>query len=127
MGLGASIDFINKEFDFKAVQKFEKNLLLKLESDLKKISGVQIIGMSPTRLNTLSFIVENIHSEDLGQLIGEQDVSVRVGHHCCQPLMKALNLSSGTVRVSFSVYNQESDIEALVQSVKKALSILREG
>lgn len=124
LGLGASLQLILKEFDFDEIQKYEKELLLQAETTLQQFSEVQIIGTSPSRINTLSFVVQNVHCEDLGQLIGEQNVSVRVGHHCCQPLMDALKLKSGTVRVSFSVYNRKSDVDALFKSVQKTLSIL---
>ena len=124
LGLSASIEFIQKHFNFADIQKYEENLLHQAESCLKKIPKVRIIGESPSRINTLSFIVEGVHSDDLGQIIGTQKVAVRSGHHCCQPLMDRLNLESGTVRASFSVYNKEEDVFALEKSLKKALSIL---
>ena len=124
LGLSASIEFIQKNFNFADIQKHEKNLLYQAESCLKKIPKVRIIGDSPSRINTLSFIVEGIHSDDLGQIIGAQKVAVRSGHHCCQPLMDRLRLESGTVRASFSVYNREEDVLALEKSLKKALNIL---
>ncbi len=125
LGLAASIEFIKNHLNFDEVQKHEKDLLNQTESSLKKIPDLHIIGTSPSRINTLSFIIEGCHSDDVGQLIGAQKVAVRSGHHCCQPLMDKYNLKSGTLRASFSVYNTEKDVLALENSIKKAISILR--
>ena len=54
----------------------------------------------------------------------QSGVAIRTGHHCCLPLMKKYNLSSGTIRASFSAYNDEKDVELLIDSVKKAKEIL---
>lgn len=124
LGLSSGIEFIQNHFNFEEIQKHEKELLEAAEESLKKIPGLRIVGASPSRINTLSFIVENIHSDDIGQLIGAQNIAVRSGHHCCQPLMEKYRLPSGTVRISFSVYNTKDDILALEKSMQKTIQIL---
>ena len=94
------------------------------EEELKKISGLQIIGTSSTKKNILSFIIKDLHCRDLGHLISQAGVAVRVGHHCCIPLMKKLNLPYGTVRASFALYNDKQDVKRLINAVKKAIKIL---
>lgn len=109
---------------FSEVQKNKISLLVYAEEELRKISGIKIIGSSPTKVNIVSFILESAHCRDMGQLISQAGVAVRTGHHCCLPLMKKMNLPSGTVRASFSVYNDKQDVELLISAVKKAKEIL---
>ncbi len=124
LSLGAVLDFLNEQNYFEQVKLSPKNLMKEAEEELKKIPGLQIIGTSDTKKNILSFIVKNLHCRDLGHLISQSGVAVRVGHHCCIPLMKKLNLPSGTVRASFALYNDKQDGELLINAVKKSLKIL---
>ena len=124
LALGVALDFLKEKDFFKEVQQNKKVLLEYAEEELKKIPSVRIIGDSKTKVNILSFVIEGLHGQDLGQLISQDGVAVRSGHHCCIPLMKKLNLPSGTVRAGFSVYNDEQDVEKLVSAVKKAKKIL---
>lgn len=124
LSLGAVLDFLNQQKYFEQTKFLPKNLMKEAEEELKKIPGLQIIGTSPTKKNILSFIVKNLHCRDLGHLISQSGVAVRVGHHCCIPLMKKLNLPSGTVRASFALYNDRKDVELLINAVKKAIKIL---
>ncbi len=123
--LSAVRDFL-KEQNFYAppLRQVTSSLIQKAEEELKKIPGLRIIGTSPTRKSILSFVVEGLHCQDLGQLISQAGVAVRAGHHCCLPLMKRYGLSSGTVRVSFAAYNKEEDVVLLRNAVKKAKEIL---
>ena len=124
LSLGAVLDFLNLQNYFEQIKHKPKSLVEEVERELKKISGLQIIGISDTKKSILSFIVKNQHCRDLGHLISQSGVAVRVGHHCCIPLMKKLNLPSGTVRASFALYNDKQDGELLINSVKKSLKIL---
>ncbi|MYE07900.1 MAG: cysteine desulfurase [Oligoflexia bacterium] len=124
LAFGSVLDFLSEQNFFKNIADNKSSLLHYAGEELKKIPGVEVIGSSPTRVNILSFILKSVHCRDLGQLISQAGVAVRSGHHCCLPLMKRLNLPSGTVRASFSVYNDEQDVELLISAVKKAKSIL---
>ena len=125
LALGSALDFLNEQNFFEIIKKENSLSLLKYaEEELKKIPGLEIIGNSPTRKNILSFILKSVHCRDLGQLISQSGVAVRSGHHCCLPLMKKLHLPSGTVRASFSIYNDEKDVDMLISAVKKAKDIL---
>ena len=115
---GPAVDF------FATIKKNKTSLLTYAEEELKKIPGIQVIGQSPSRVNILSFVLQGAHCRDVGQLISQSGVAVRSGHHCCLPLMKKLNLLSGTVRASFSIYNDEQDVEQFISAVKKAKEIL---
>jgi cysteine desulfurase/selenocysteine lyase len=90
---------------------------------LANIPGIRLYGPAD-RVGALSFTVEGIHHYDLGTLLDQMGVAVRTGHHCCQPLMARFGIS-GTTRASFAVYNKLEDVEALVSSTEKAVSMLR--
>ena len=64
-----------------------------------------------------------IHPFDVGTLLDQQGIAVRTGHHCAEPLIRDLGLS-GTVRVSFGLYNDKRDVEAFIQALKRAQSML---
>ena len=124
LALSAVIKFLKKNMSFEEISRHEKNLLETAQDVLKEIPQLKFVGLSPTRINILSFIVEGIHSDDLALILGRQKIAVRSGHHCCQPLMDHYGLKSGTIRASFSVYNKEEDVLGLKKAVLKAIDIL---
>lgn len=125
LALAEVLSFLKKEVDFKETLQWERNLVLQAEDSLSDIPGLRIIGPQNNRSNILSFVVENILSSDLSFILTQQKLALRSGHHCCMPLMKKLNLNSGTVRASFSIYNREEDIRSLKKGIIKALNILK--
>ena len=111
---------------FQYVSEHKQKLIAYVTEEFKKIPDIQIIGQGvANKAPIISFILKDVHSRDLGQLISQDGVAVRSGHHCCIPLMKKLNLPSGTVRASFSIYNNEQDIKHLILAVRKARSLLK--
>ena len=71
------------------------------------------------RGGAISFLFEGIHAHDISQVLDEDAVCVRAGHHCAKPLMRVLGVPA-TTRASFYVYNDEADVDALVESLVKA-------
>ncbi len=124
LSLGAVLDFLKGRDFFSAVQKTKATLLSQATEELKKIPGIKIIGEGNNKAPVLSFVLSGVHCRDLGQLISQAGVAVRSGHHCCIPLMKKLKLTSGTVRASFSIYNDEEDLGHLLSAIRKARGIL---
>ncbi|MGC2412571.1 MAG: cysteine desulfurase [Stellaceae bacterium] len=84
---------------------------------LSRIPGVQLVAGGQRRLSILSFNLDGIHPHDVGTVLDQHGVAVRVGHHCAQPLMDKLGIM-GTVRASFGVYNDETDIDRLAAAVE---------
>lgn len=125
IALAKTLSFIKESVDLNEVRNHEKTLLQEAEGELSEIPGLLILGPTDNKANILSFVIEGLHSNDLSFIMTKEKVAVRAGHHCCMPLMEKLNLSSGTVRASFSVYNRSEDVEALKRSVQKAVSLLR--
>lgn len=123
IGLGAAVDFI-ESIGWKKIVEHEKNLTEKFLLELQKIEGIKIIGVEnlEKRVGVISFTLEGVHPHDVAEILNRDHIAVRVGHHCCMPLMKLLGLS-GTVRVSVGVYTTEQDIEKFIEGMKKVKNI----
>lgn len=122
IGLGAAIRYI-ESLDRALVLKHEDSLLRHATSAIQQLPGVKVIGTSAQKSGVLSFTVDGAHPGDIGTLLDQQDIAVRVGHHCAMPLMQHLELP-GTIRASFSIYNNTDDLERFVAALTKALSFL---
>jgi cysteine desulfurase/selenocysteine lyase len=90
---------------------------------LSAIPDVKIYGTAANKGPILSFNLKGAHHSDVGQILDQEGVAVRAGHHCTQPLMARLGVP-GTVRASFSVYNSREDVDSLVKAVVKARELL---
>lgn len=122
IGLAAALDYL-RGFDADAVSQHEANLVRQARSGLAQLPGLRLVGDASDHTAVVSFVTDLGHPQDIGTLLDQQGVAVRTGHHCTMPLMQALGLP-GTVRASFALYNDETDVERLIASVDKALSFL---
>jgi cysteine desulfurase / selenocysteine lyase len=116
VGLGLAIDFI-EGIGRDAIRDHEEVLTGYAIDRIARISGVQIVPGGQRRLSVFSFNVEGVHPHDVGTVLDQHNVAVRVGHHCAQPLMEKLGLA-GTVRASLGVYNDETDIDRLAAAIE---------
>lgn len=106
------------------IHAVEKDLLEYADAALEK-AGVRIFGKSGLQRSPLySFEIPGVHAHDTGTLLDEQDICIRAGHHCCQPLMKSLGVSA-TARASFSVYNTRDDVDRLIDGIGYVKKIFR--
>ena len=117
MGLGAAIDYLS-EIDIKSIAKHESELTQYALNKLKKINNIKIHGSSKNRGGVISFNIMKLHSHDLAQFLNEENIAIRVGHHCAQPLLENLGETS-TARISFYLYNDESDIEKFCKALTR--------
>ena len=117
VGLGAAIDYLN-QIGIKSISDHEKELTKFALQKLKKINSIKIHGNANNRGGVISFNINKIHSLDLAQFLNEENIAIRVGHHCAQPLLAKLGESS-TARISFYLYNDNSDIEKFYKALKK--------
>lgn len=123
LAFSKTLDFL-KTLDSDKVQEHEMKLLNAAKEGLSDIDGFNEFGQSKTKIGILSFYFDGVHSNDLCELLDEQGLALRSGHHCTQPLLRKFDLSS-CARASFSIYNTESDIEKLIAATKKSLEMLR--
>jgi cysteine desulfurase/selenocysteine lyase len=107
-----------------AIRAHEEQLTEYGARRLADTEGVRLIPAGQRRLGVLSFEVEGIHPHDLGTILDQHGVAIRAGHHCAQPLMDRLGVPA-TARASFGIYNDESDVDALVDAVKAAQALFR--
>ena len=120
IGFAAAINYLNN-LGMENVAKHEKDLTAYALDKFKELDKVKLIGPKDNvdRGSVISFTIEGIHPHDVGQVLDQYGVAVRTGHHCAWPLMKKLGLV-GTTRASFYVYNDEADVDVLIDSILKA-------
>jgi cysteine desulfurase/selenocysteine lyase len=123
IGLSAAVEYLHG-LGMGLVRAHERDLTSIALERLNDLEGVHVIGPNdPERqAGVVSFVVDGIHPHDVAAILNEENVAVRAGHHCCQPLMDRLGLPA-TTRASFYVYNLEEDVERLVAGVRRAQSI----
>jgi cysteine desulfurase/selenocysteine lyase len=120
VGLAAAVQYLDA-LGMDAVRAHEVALTRYAMEQLAAIEGLQLYGPpeADARSGVVSFNLDDIHPHDLSTMLDVDGVCVRAGHHCAQPLMRAIH-QSATVRASFYVYNTEADVDALVESLQKA-------
>lgn len=122
VALKSALDFIN-ETGKDAIRKHENDLLKYATTQLEALPGLRIIGKAKEKVSVVSFVIKNIHPQDIGVLLDNQGIAVRTGHHCTQPLMARFQIP-GTVRASFAMYNTKEEIDNLVSGLQKAIKML---
>ncbi|MDQ7959518.1 cysteine desulfurase [Flavobacterium lindanitolerans] len=120
--LGTAIDYLNS-IGFDNIAAYEHELLEYGTQRLLEIEGLKIYGTSKNKTSVISFNIDGIHPYDIGAIVDKLGIAVRTGHHCAQPIMSFFNIP-GTVRASFAFYNTKEEIDALVEAVKKAKTML---
>lgn len=122
VGLAAALTYL-RSFDQKAVREHERELVAQARSGLAQIESIRIVAEPSEHTSVVSFVSSLGHPQDIGTLLDQQGIAVRTGHHCTMPLMQALELP-GTIRASFALYNDQSDVERLIKGVEKAVTFL---
>ncbi|MGC0364044.1 cysteine desulfurase/selenocysteine lyase [Rhodococcus sp. 27YEA15] len=120
VGLGAAVDYLNT-FGMDAVAAHEHVLVEAALTKLSAIDGLRIIGplTAENRGGAISFVVDGIHAHDLGQILDDDGVAIRVGHHCAWPLHRKFGVAA-TARASFALYNTVAEIDVLAAAIRRA-------
>jgi len=123
IGLGAAVDYLEK-VGMPDIRSHEEALTRYALRRLREIDGLVLYGpMDPVQRGAaISFNINGLHPHDLGQLLNEEGIAIRAGHHCCKPLMRKLGLTA-TARASFYLYNTEAEADALVRALSKAKEV----
>lgn len=116
-----AIDFL-REQDWDQATQTEDALVRRLREGLSEIPGVRLIGAPENHAAVVSFVADWVHPHDLGTLLDQEGVAVRVGHHCCQPLMRHFGVPA-TCRASFGLYNVTEDVDQCLRAVHRAREI----
>ncbi|EOM75008.1 selenocysteine lyase [Rhodococcus rhodnii LMG 5362] len=120
VGLGAAVEYL-EAIGMDAVAAHEHALTEAALRELGAIEGVRIVGPTTTeaRGGAVSFVVDGVHAHDLGQILDDDGVAIRVGHHCAWPLHRRFGVAA-TARASFAVYNTLGEVTALANGVRRA-------
>jgi cysteine desulfurase/selenocysteine lyase len=122
ISLGAAINYIN-QIGLEKIAAHEDELLAYGTKKFLEVDGLRIVGTAKNKASVISFLVDKIHMNDIGILLNEQGIAIRIGHHCCQPLMDRLKIE-GTCRASFAFYNTKEEIDSTVSSLKRIVKRL---
>lgn len=118
-----AMKFVSK-LGHENIARHEQDLLQYASKTVGDLPFVSLVGTAREKVSVLSFNVEDVHPFDIGQMLDAHGVAVRTGHHCTQPLMATLGIN-GTVRASFAIYNTKTEVDVLVDALKKIIPILR--
>jgi cysteine desulfurase/selenocysteine lyase len=123
IGLRVAVEYLS-ELGMEAVREHERTLTAYALQRLAETDGVTVPGPpdADRRGGVISFAVEGMHPHDVAELLDRDNVCVRAGHHCAQPLMRALGVPA-TARASFGPYNDLADVDALIESIVRARSV----
>lgn len=121
IGLGAAIDYLGA-LGLERIAEHERELLGYGTRRLSEIPGLRLVGTAREKTGVLSFVLDGVHPHDIGTILDQRGVAIRVGHHCAQPLMERFGLPA-TARASFGVYNGADDIDRLVEGIREAIEV----
>lgn len=123
VGTAAAVDYLSA-LGLSDVAAHDETLTAYALEKLRSVPGLDIVGpKSPSgRIGAISFVIEGIHPHDVGQVLDDEGIAVRTGHHCAWPLMQRFGVPA-TTRASFYVYNQLSDVDALVDGLQRVKKI----
>lgn len=122
IALAAAVDYLNS-IDKSGAMAHEEALMQAVQQRADAFEGLRLVGCARNRVCVMSFVLEGIHSADIGMLLDQQGIAVRTGNHCAQPVMEHLGLD-GTVRASFSFYNTFEEVDRLFAGLEKAKTFL---
>jgi len=121
IGLGAAIDYL-AALGLDRIAAHDAALLAYATERLSAIPGLRIIGTAKAKASVLSFVLDGVHSHDVGSILDHEGIVVRAGHHCAQPVMARMNVPA-TTRASFTYFNDAADVDALVAALLKVKEI----
>lgn len=122
VGLGAAIDYVTS-VGVDEIEKAEDQAMQLLKDGLGNVKDIDFLGDIRLKKSLVCFNLTGIHPQDIAMVLAEQNVAVRVGHHCAQPITERFGVSS-SVRVSLGMYNDGDDVSAFITALMKAQKIL---
>lgn len=117
VGLAAAIDYL-EDIGMNKIEQHDHQLARYAMEALDEVDGCTVYGPAEDRTGLVTFNLDGVHPHDLATVLDAEGIAIRAGHHCCQPLMKWLEVSA-TARASFHIYNDQDDVDALVRGLHK--------
>lgn len=121
IGLGAAIDYVER-VGIERIAAYDRALLRHGTERLEAIEGVRIIGTAREKAGVLSFVMDCAHPHDIGQILDDEGIAIRAGHHCAQPLMERLGIPA-TARASVAFYNTPEELDLLAAALGKVREV----
>jgi cysteine desulfurase / selenocysteine lyase len=115
VGLGAALDYVS-EIGMENIAAYEHDLLNYGTAKLLTVPGLRLIGTAAEKASVMSFVLDDVRTEDVGVALNQEGIAVRSGHHCAQPVLRRMGVEA-TVRPSLAFYNICEDIDALVAAL----------
>ena len=122
IALRSAIEYL-LEIGIDAIGEYENSLINYTQNKLSRIKGIKFYSPEDNKGPTISFNISDVHSYDYTKLLDKMNIAIRSGHHCAQPLLDILNISSSS-RLSLSFYNTIDEVDQFIASTEKALDIL---
>ncbi|MFT5393603.1 MAG: cysteine desulfurase/selenocysteine lyase [Gammaproteobacteria bacterium] len=123
IAMGTALDYL-QGLGLERVAAYEKELLAYATEAVSQIPGIRLIGTAREKASILSFVMDGAHAHDVGTILDGYGVAVRTGHHCTQPVMKRFGVAA-TTRASLALYNNRTDIDALVSGLHRVAEIFK--
>lgn len=117
IGLAKAIEYI-ENIGIENIASYENELLNYGMAQMREMDGIEFVGTAPHKAAIISFNLKGIHPYDAGVIIDRMGVAVRTGHHCTQPIMDRFGIP-GTIRASFALYNEKTEIDRLMEALRK--------
>ncbi|MBH5321458.1 aminotransferase class V-fold PLP-dependent enzyme [Aurantiacibacter sediminis] len=117
---GAACDYV-RNIGLESIHAHEARLVAQTRDALGAMNDVTLYGPEESA-GIVSFLIDGIHPHDLGTILDEENVAIRAGHHCAQPLMEKLGIPA-TARASFGIYSDEEDVAALIRGIERTKRI----
>jgi len=121
IALGAAVDYVSN-IGMSAIRTHEQDIIAYAHQRLSAVEGLNLIGTAPGKSGVVSFTMDCAHAHDISTIIDNSGVAIRAGHHCAQPLMDYLDVSS-TARASVGVYTTRAEFDVLAESLEKVRRI----
>jgi cysteine desulfurase/selenocysteine lyase len=121
IALGAAVDYVSN-IGMAAIRAHEQDIIAYAHQRLSAVEGLNLIGTAPGKSGVVSFTMDCAHAHDISTIIDNNGVAIRAGHHCAQPLMDYLDVSS-TARASVGVYTTRAEFDVLAESLEKVRRI----
>ena len=122
-GLGVAIDYV-EQIGMSNIEKYENELTLYANQKISELDFVKTYSESKHKTSIISFNLNDIHAHEVASFLDVEGIAVRAGHHCCQPLMKLLNVPA-TSRLSFGIYNDKSEVDSFVDALVKCKNFFK--
>ena len=122
VGLGAAVDYLGV-LDAAALHRYEADLLEYATERVGAVPGVRLVGTAAEKVSIVSFVMDGVHPHDIATILDADNVCIRAGHHCAQPLMARLGVAA-TARASFALYSTRAEVDALATGLERVRRVM---